>query len=187
MKFNRGRHAIWASRDDVKNSAPHKPVLMLAVVKMYNLGVYNSHNYNGTKRINDDLVEHFKQIGNIIKAPNLDIHLPFFHLKNEKDGYWHHIYTFQGAETPREKPPKSKSEMFERYVGVTIGSPLKERLDDMQMRPELAREIIIENFDSKYLEPLIRYLDFSRAKYGPYGIQADPSLSTIDPDFDHSN
>ena len=86
MKFNRGRHAIWASRDDVNNSAPHKPVLMLAVVKMYNLGVYNSNNHNGVHIINDDLVEHFKQLGNIIKAPNLDIHLPFFHLKTKKMG-----------------------------------------------------------------------------------------------------
>ena len=187
MKFNRGRHAIWASRDDVNNSAPHKPVLMLAVVKMYNLGVYNSNNHNGVHIINDDLVEHFKQLGNIIKAPNLDIHLPFFHLKNEKDGYWHHIYNFQGAETPQEKPPKSKSEMFERYQGVTISSPLKERLEYLDMRPELAREIIIENFDSKYLEPLIRYLDFSRAIYGRSSLEVDVSLGTIDLNFDHSN
>ena len=77
--------------------------------------------------------------------------------------------------------------MFERYQGVTISSPLKERLEYLDMRPELAREIIIENFDSKYLEPLIRYLDFSRAIYGRVSLEVDVTLGTIDLNFDHSN
>jgi len=177
MRFNRGSGKTWNSRDDLKNSAPHKPVLMLAVIKMFNLNKYDTGDQRGIYHLDQELVDHFEQISEIIMASGIDIVLPYFHLKNEKDGYWHHSWV--GGHDNDQKPT-SKQDMFNRYVGVRFSLFLSEKLRNNQRRLELANGIINENFDFKYMQPLMNYLGFSPEK----GNGNTPHADSFIPDFD---
>jgi putative restriction endonuclease len=67
--------------------APHKPILILAVLKAFEKGLITENKIF----ITPELVSYFRDYWNALvktgHSPNFA--LPFFHLKNEKSGLWH--------------------------------------------------------------------------------------------------
>lgn len=86
--------------------APHKPVLLLAVIESFENGEING------KRIpvSETLLERFHDIWNLLvttqNVPTFS--LPFYHLKNEKGNFWN-LKTYPGREIPTTKSKSIKS------------------------------------------------------------------------------
>jgi putative restriction endonuclease len=86
--------------------APHKPVLLLAVIESFEKGEIAG------KRIpvSETLLQRFHDIWNLLvttkNVPTFS--LPFYHLKNEKGNFWN-LITYSGKEIPTTKSKSIKS------------------------------------------------------------------------------
>jgi putative restriction endonuclease len=86
--------------------APHKPILLLAVIESFEAGGI----YHNWIEITPDLLQRFYDIWNLLvktqHVPNFS--LPFYHLKNEKGNFWQ-LVTFNGQDIPTTKSKSIKS------------------------------------------------------------------------------
>ena len=72
--------------DRSKGVAPHKPILLLSVIQAIETGLI----VDSQIAISPELIEIFKTNWNTLVTSNhvLGFALPFYHLKNEKGGWW---------------------------------------------------------------------------------------------------
>ena len=191
MDFTRGVSSKYKDRTDLMNLAPHKPVLILAVSKMFTEGKYTTGDSQGVFRLSNELVDYFNKICEIINTPKLEIRLPVFHLQNDNDEdgnkFWFVSYNPGGEYWNLNKPPSSKKQMFEQYYGVRFGN-LTKRLQDPTKRLMLVRSIISKNFKGSYVDELEKYVienmfDFPRVVGLPSGMQGTVTTSYKVPDF----
>ncbi len=80
--------AFTSLRRDYKyGGAPHKPILLLSILKLIEDGLI----YENKIYISPELVSQFKSYWNLlVHTPHTaNFSLPFYHLINEKSGFWH--------------------------------------------------------------------------------------------------
>jgi putative restriction endonuclease len=80
--------------------APHKPILLLAVIESFENGEITDN----WIEVTDDLFHRFHDIWNmLVKTQNVpNFSLPFFHLKNEKGQFWK-LITLPGKKFQQQK------------------------------------------------------------------------------------
>lgn len=76
------------SRKCQGEKAPHKPILLLAVIQLFEEGILNENRIH----ITPELVATFEKLWSaLVPEPNWQprLYLPFYHLSTEKDPFWH--------------------------------------------------------------------------------------------------
>lgn len=115
--------------------APHKPLLLLAVIDLIEQGKVSDNKIRPTT----EFVEAFLKYWNLIRSDRPRIFLPFYHLKS--DGFWHlyarpdkTIYEF-----------RSMSQVAENVAFASLDEDLFVLLARPDTR-EIIRQTIIENY-----------------------------------------
>ena len=125
--------------------APHKPVLLLAVIELFE----NGEIYGNWIEITDDLLEQFHDIWNLlVKTQNIpNFSLPFYHLKNEKAGFWN-LITYPGREIPatKSKSIKSFKALTETVAAAQLSDELYALLNNPVERENLKLAILEKYF-----------------------------------------
>ena len=139
--------------------APHKPILLLAVIESFEAGEIN---YNWIE-ITDTLLQRFYDLWNLlVKTKNVPTFtLPFYHLKNDKGQFWH-LVTYAGREIPvtGSKSIKSFRALTETVAAAKLSEEFYAALMDPVQREKLKRTILDKYFDiSSYqnMQQGIRY------------------------------
>ncbi|WP_321997498.1 HNH endonuclease [Draconibacterium orientale] len=125
--------------------APHKPILLLAVIDSFEEGEV----FENWIEITDALVQHFLDNWDaLVKTPHVaTFALPFFHLKNEKGQFWK-LITYPGREIPttKSKSIKSYRALTETVCAATLSDELFIALSDPIKREELKGAILDKYF-----------------------------------------
>ncbi|WP_167611458.1 HNH endonuclease [Maribellus sediminis] len=126
--------------------APHKPILLLAVIDLFEEGEV-SENWI---EITDDLVQHFLDNWSVlVKTPHVaTFALPFFHLKNEKGQFWR-LITYPGKEIPTTNSNSIKSyrALTETVCAATLSDELYIALSDPITCEKIKAAILEHYFD----------------------------------------
>jgi len=128
--------------------APHKPVLLLAVIELFE----NGELIENWIEITDSLVQTFLDIwATIVKTPHIPTFaLPFFHLKNEKGQFWK-LITYPGREIPTTNSNSIKS--LKALEATVLAAQLSEELyvafSDPVKRAEIKAAILAKYFGIK--------------------------------------
>ncbi|MDE5418462.1 HNH endonuclease [Labilibaculum sp. DW002] len=130
--------------------APHKPILLLAVIEAFEKGEIVNNWIEPT----GELLVHFRNIWDQLvftgHTPNFS--LPFFHLKNEKGKFWE-LITFPGKKLSLTKSSSIKS--YRALVDCVAAAKLSEEfyvkvLDPVQR--EIMRQTILSTYFPNYIE-----------------------------------
>lgn len=126
--------------------APHKPVLLLAVIEAFEHGEI-THNWIP---ITDSLLERFYDWWKLlVKTENVpNFSLPFFHLKNEKGNFWE-LKTLPGKEIPTTKSKSIKS--FKALTDTVLAAKLSDEMF-LAFSDPVQREIIKKAILEKYFD-----------------------------------
>ncbi len=130
-------HILSLKRGTTKyGAAPHKPVLLLAVIKGFEDGLYHSREVE----ISDELLLNFHDVWNAVvktgHVPNFS--LPFFHLKNEKGDFWK-LITYPGSKIPTTKSRSIKS--FKALTETVFCARLSDEFYCILMDPAQREEL----------------------------------------------
>jgi len=103
--------------------APHKPILLLAVIESFENGEITDN----WIEVTDDLFQRFHDLWHIlVKTQNVPtFSLPFYHLKNEKGEFWK-LITYPGKEIPTTKSKSIKS--FKALNDTVLAAQLSDDL-----------------------------------------------------------
>ncbi len=124
--------------------APHKPVLLLAVIESFESGeITEKWIY-----VTDNLLERFHDIWRLlVKSENVpNFSLPFYHLKNEKGAFWE-LIILPGKEIPTTKSKSIKS--FKALTDTVLAAKLSNELF-IAFSDSVQREIIKAAILDKY-------------------------------------
>ncbi len=117
------------------NPAPHKPLLLLAVIDLIEQGTIKSNKIEPSPLI----VESFLKYWNLLSLEKPRIYLPFYHLKSDK--FWH-LHTKNGQTI---YPFKSMSQLASVITFANLDEDLFLLLHNPQAR-EVLRQTIIETY-----------------------------------------
>jgi putative restriction endonuclease len=143
LRTNRNRK-MWS--EVTANQAPHKPILLLCVLDLFDSGEISSN----LVEITDDLVELFDRYWERVLPSHRprNLALPFFHLQG--DGFWHLL--------PRHGRSSSGSQMTSliRLREEVIGARVDERLYGLfgsEENRDRLRGVLIETYFSPGVRP----------------------------------
>ena len=142
--------------------APHKPVLLLAVIESIEHGEITENRIE----ITDDLLIRFYDNWNLLvkthNSPNFS--LPFFHLKNEKSEIWN-LITIPGKEIPttKSKSIKSFKALNETVQAAILSEDLFDAIIDPKAREEIKNAILRKYFGIKNKSQIEGYQTFSES------------------------
>ena len=128
--------------------APHKPILLLAVIESFENGEITDN----WIEVTDDFFKHFHDIWNmLVKTQNVpNFSLPFFHLKNEKGQFWK-LITLPGKEIPTTKSKSIKS--FKALNDTVLAAQLSDEMffafSDSVKRAEIKAVLLEKYFEVK--------------------------------------
>ena len=124
--------------------APHKPVLLLAVIESFENGEITEN----WILVTDSLLERFHDIWRLlVKTANVpNFSLPFYHLKNEKGAFWD-LKILPGKEIPTTKSKSIKS--FRALIDTVMAAKLSDELFIAFSDP-VEREVIKAAILEKY-------------------------------------
>lgn len=128
-------------RNSATSDSPHKPILLLSVIELYEKGVYSSRFID----FRDELETVFKDIWNYLPTPNNgrpNIVLPLYHMKSE--GFWK-LYPKKGFESEMNIKIKAKT----RFHEVVSHIEIDEDLFRLILNP-LSREVLKMGLLNKY-------------------------------------
>lgn len=124
--------------------APHKPILLLAVIESFE----NGEILENWIPVTDGLLERFYDLWNLlVKTQNVpNFSLPFFHLKNEKGEFWSLIPS-PGKEIPTTKSNSIKSfrALTESVLAAKLSAELFLAFSDPVQR-EVIKTAILEKY-----------------------------------------
>ena len=123
--------------DRAHGHAPHKPILLLAVIELIEQGLIRKNKIN----FSPDLAETAKQFWEVAPERTFNIAMPFFHLKS--DGFWH-LHANAGYEIKLSKSRKLRavSHIHELISHVTLDEELFVLLADESNRETIRRTLI---------------------------------------------
>ncbi|MFC0877078.1 HNH endonuclease [Saccharicrinis sp. FJH2] len=139
--------------------APHKPILLLAVIESFENGEITDN----WIEITDDLFQHFHDIWRLlVKTPHTpNFSLPFYHLKNEKGDFWK-LITIPGKQIPTTKSKSIKS--FKALNDTVQAVQLSNEFFSSLLSP-LTREELKDAILEKYLGVKDDYRKFDKLRY----------------------
>lgn len=123
------------------NLAPHKPILLLAILDLFSQDKISQNLIKPSKELSEIFLTYWS---NLKFDHKTGIHLPFYSLKN--DGFWK-LISVQGREEFIAKRPRSENELRENFSGATLPSNLFSILNKKGPR-QLLREVILANYFS---------------------------------------
>jgi len=140
------QHILSLNQGPTKyGKAPHKPVLLLAVIESFE----NYEIIENRIEITEDLVQRFHDIWSIlVKTQHVPtFYLPFYHLNNEKSGIWNLVPYF-GKEIPLTKSHSIRSyrALTETVCAATLSDELYIALTDPMKREEIKAAILEHYF-----------------------------------------
>jgi putative restriction endonuclease len=132
------------------NRAPHKPLLLLSVLDLFEQGEAESNLIEITPDLGEMFVRYWERTLSFDRRGNLA--LPFFHLRSE--GFWH-LLPRQGKEEALNftSQIRSLSQLRENVVGARLDEALYDLLRVRESR-DLLRSVLIET----YFAPEVRSL-----------------------------
>ena len=103
--------------------APHKPVLLLAVLESFE----SCEITENWIPVTDSLLQRFYDLWKLlVKTENVpNFSLPFYHLKNEKGGFWN-LVTLPGKEIPTTNSKSIKS--YRALIDTVLAAKLSEEM-----------------------------------------------------------
>jgi len=137
------KHKVTHLRvDRSKGMAPHKPILLLALIELIEYGKLSENKIYLTPLITSTFLKYWSRLN--FGTHRNNISLPFFHLKSE--GFWH-LHPNEGYERVLEltKSIRTFSELRKIVNYVTIDDNLFLIFSDKTYR-ESMRECIIETY-----------------------------------------
>lgn len=140
------QHILSLNQSPTKyGKAPHKPVLLLAVIESFE----NGEVLGNRIKITDNLLERFHDIWNLlVKTQNVpNFSLPFYHLKNERGHFWN-LETYAGMEIPttKSKSIKSFKALTETVAAAELSAEFYYYLSDPVEREKLKAAILEKYF-----------------------------------------
>lgn len=125
--------------------APHKPILLLAVIESFE----NGEILGNWIEVTDDLLQRFHDNWRIlVHTPHVPTFaLPFFHLKNEKGQFWK-LITFPGKEIPttKSKSIKSYRALNETVAAAQLSDEMYVAFSDPLKREEIRLAMLEKYF-----------------------------------------
>src|SRR2546421_11204045 len=122
------------------NPAPHKPLLLLAVIDLIEQGAIPENNIEPSPMI----VESFLKYWNLLSLEKPRIFLPFYHLKS--DGFWHlHAKAGQEGLLATVSQFRSMTQLASIVGFANLDEDLFLLLHDPQAR-EVLRQTILETY-----------------------------------------
>ncbi len=156
-------HLRTANKGDI--SAPHKPILLLAVLQAYENGWLTLDEI----RLTPELIWLFKEIWGLLVDTTVyepNISYPFYHLSNDK--FWH-LVTKPGFEDTRQLKSKAKSL-----------SSVNAAIDYAFLDKDLALKLLNPINRAQMVDEILStYFSFTRHRYDP-AIQVPDLLYTLD-------
>jgi len=146
------KHKITHLRvDRSKGMAPHKPILLLAIIELIEYGKLSENKICPTPLITSTFLKYWSRLN--FETHRANVALPFFHLKSE--GFWH-LYPNKGYERVLEftKSIQTFSKLRKIIDYVTIDDNLFLIFSDKTYR-EIMRECIIATYFQDKLGILI--------------------------------
>lgn len=140
--------------------APHKPILLLAVIDLIEQGVIQRNEI----RPSPQLVEAYLKYWSRISTTPLNVYLPFYHLKTS--GFWH-LKAQDGQEQLLAAVNQFNS--MSQLVRVIACATLDDELFRLLMKPEsreLIRQSIIHTYFSEQNEVISSIIEESHEVYG---------------------
>lgn len=124
--------------------APHKPVLLLAVIESFE----NREITQNWIPVTDILFQRFHDLWKLlVKTENVpNFSLPFYHLKNEKGAFWN-LITMPGKEIPTKNSKSIKS--FHALTDNVLAAQLSDEMYQAFTNP-VEREVIKNAILEKY-------------------------------------
>lgn len=131
-----------------KFRAPHKPLLLLAVIDLIAQGIINTNFIELTPDLGELFNIYWSRVMPLDQRPN--IILPFFHLSSDK--FWHHI-PIPGMESilAATRQIRSVSQLKEIVLGVKLDDELFTLLSQEESR-NLLRTVLIETYFAPELD-----------------------------------
>lgn len=111
---------------DTLHRAPHKPLLLLAVLDLFAQGAVHDNRVPIAPELGELLTLYWRRVMPPNRRPNLA--LPFFHLKND-GGFW------------QLTPTAGNREALERVSQIRTINRLQELVASAELSPELARHL----------------------------------------------
>jgi putative restriction endonuclease len=132
--------------DRAHGVAPHKPILVLSVIHLIEIGRIKQNQIYLREELIDTFMEVWNYLGSEIHIP--DISRPFFHLRGDK--FWHHIPNpgFRKIVTSKIKL-KTFGEVKEAIKYAYIDDALFEMLQDLKTRESLKTILVQKWFHEK--------------------------------------
>jgi putative restriction endonuclease len=130
------------------HQAPHKPILLLCVLDLFDSGEVSSN----LVEISDDLVELFDRYWGRVLPFNRpgNLALPFFHLRG--DEFWHLLPRYGRSSFGSQIT--SLTRLREEAVGARMDEELYVLIESMENRGRL-RSVLIETYFSPEIRPLV--------------------------------
>lgn len=142
----------WKDFNVTRERAPHKPLLLLAIIEQVKQGMINAN----LIAITPDLIESFRLYWYRIMPPDrlALIALPFFHLKS--DGFWE-LIPQQGKETnlASQKQMRSVTGLQELALGARLDDALFALLQDASSRDVLTLTLLKVYFSDEAQKALL--------------------------------
>ncbi|CAN5703269.1 HNH endonuclease [soil metagenome] len=123
--------------DRTRNRAPQKPLLLLSVLDLFDLGEINTN----LVEITEDLLDLFDQywVGALPFMKPSTLAMPFVRL--ESDGFWHVVRRKEG-ESLFGRPERSVAQLRERVFGARLDKALYQHLQVEENR-RLLRSVLV--------------------------------------------
>lgn len=130
--------------DRAHGPAPHKPILLLAVIELIGQGIIRKNKITFSL----DLAETSKQFWGMARDRTFNIAMPFFHLKSDR--FWH-LHSNAGYESKLCKARKLRavSHIHEMISHATLDEELFVLLSDGSNR-EIIRQTLIRTYFSDF-------------------------------------
>lgn len=122
-------------------SAPHKPVLLLAVIDLYEYGVLKTNEIELSNALECSFLVNWSRYAQPSEFYRPTIATPFWHLGNEP--FWH-LVSKTGADIKHFSSPYSKNKLKKHFFAV-IDDELPALLEKATFRDE-ARNLLITTY-----------------------------------------
>ena len=138
--------------DKAHGDAPHKPILLLAVIELIEQGQIHENKIY----FSPNLAETAKQYWVVVPERRFNIAMPFFHLKS--DEFWHlHANAGYESKLSRTRKLRSVSHIHELISHVTLDDELFVLLADAGNR-ETIRQTLIRTYFSDFEGVFVRLI-----------------------------
>ena len=146
-----GQESLPLADTTKSNRAPHKPLLLLSVLDLFEQGVLESNLIELTSDLGELFSQYWSKIAPFDRRGN--IVLPFFHLRSE--GFWHLLpRTGKEEALNAASQMRSLSQLREMVIGARLDEDLYRILCTRDPR-DILRSVLIQTYFAPELQTLL--------------------------------